>query len=423
MGAMDFDGTTDDTTAAALRDLMTARRAAGDLAGALPIAEQLLAESRQRLGPRHPESLSLALAIANWRQHLGDLATAAEELGRLVPLLENELGGDHVDTLMAHHMLASYAGPGTDPTAAVTTWLQLYATEQRVFGVEHETTLGARHNVAVWRRQLGDITGAVDEMTPVVAARARLFGAEHPDTLASRLALATWSGEAGDTGTALLEATALVPLLRKAFGYDHEQTLSARHLCALWGQDLDSRALESIADWAVLVDDEIRALGVDHPLTVAGQTAMATLRADWVASLDEGEYVAGDRYQSTEMAERGGQLTEQITARAAEYAAKQRAEDEALLERVIVMKKETAERSGEFGEDSLPVLSARYDLAHALWNGHQYTGAADFTQRLLDDCVRIVGDEHELTVSARQLQAAGRRYTELGSQDSEPDRG
>ena len=79
MGAMDFDGTTDDTTAAALRDLMTARRAAGDLAGALPIAEQLLAESRQRLGPRHPESLSLALAIANWRQHLGDRRHAGRE--------------------------------------------------------------------------------------------------------------------------------------------------------------------------------------------------------------------------------------------------------------------------------------------------------------------------------------------------------
>jgi hypothetical protein len=382
MGAMDIDGTTDDTTAAALRDLMTARRAAGDLAGALPIAEQLLAESQHRLGPRHPESLSLALAIANWRQHLGDLETAAEELGRLVPLLENELGGDHIDTLMAHHMLASYAGPGTDPIAALTTWLQLYAAEQRVLGVEHETTLGARHNVAVWRRQLGDITGAVDEMTSVVAARARLFGAEHPDTLASRLALATWSGEAGATGTALLEATALVPLLRKVFGYDHEQTLSARHLCAHWGQDLDSRELESIADWAVLVDDEIRALGVDHPLTVAGQTAVAACRAESDASLDK-----------------------------------------ALLEHVIIMKKETAERSREFGEDSVPVLSARYDLAHALWNAHQYTGAAEFTQRLLDDCVRIVGDEHELTVSARQLQAAGRRYPELGSQDSEPDRG
>ena len=60
MGATDIDGTSDDTTAAALRELMTARHAAGDLAGALPVAEQLLAESQQRLGPQHPEGLSLA---------------------------------------------------------------------------------------------------------------------------------------------------------------------------------------------------------------------------------------------------------------------------------------------------------------------------------------------------------------------------
>jgi hypothetical protein len=52
-------------TVAALGDLMAARRDAGDLAGALSVAEELLAESRQRVGPRHPDSLSLALAVAN----------------------------------------------------------------------------------------------------------------------------------------------------------------------------------------------------------------------------------------------------------------------------------------------------------------------------------------------------------------------
>jgi hypothetical protein len=88
--------------------------------------------------------------------------------------------------------------------------------------------------------------------------------------------------------------------------------------------------------------------------------------------------------------------------------------DEALLEHVIVMKKETAERISEFGEDSLPVLSGRYDTASALWNGHQYTAAAQFTQRLLDDCVRLVGDEHELTLSVRRLQATGSRSAQLG---------
>jgi hypothetical protein len=373
MGASDIGDATEDSNAAALRDLMETRRASGDLAGALPIAERLLAESQQRLGPGHPESLALALAIANWRQHLGDLATAAAELERLVPLLDNALGGDHADTLMARHMLASYAGPGTDPVAAVTTWLQLFAAEQRVFGVEHATTLGARHNVAVWRRQLGDVVGAVDEMTPVAAARARLFGAEHPDTLASRLALVTWSGEAGDTAAALAAAKALVPLLHKVFGYDSEQTLSARHLCAYWGQDLQGRELESVADWAVLVDDEIRALGIDHPLTVAGQTAMAARRSEWEAALDE-----------------------------------------ALLEHIIIMKKETAERTKEFGADSLPVLSARYDLANALWKGHQQTAAAQFTQQLLDDCTRILGVHHEQTVSVRQLQTGASPSTQFG---------
>ena len=173
--------------------------------------------------------------------------------------------------------------------------------------------------------------------------------------------------------------------------------MNARHLCALWGQDSGSRRLEAVADWAVLVDDEIRALGVDHPLTVAGQTVLAAQRADWEASLDEFQYVAENLYQDMETEESGGD------------AAKQRSQDEALLERVIVIKKKIATRSREFDDDSLPVLSARYDLAYALWDGHQYTAAADFTQPLLDDCLRILGEQHELTASVHHLQAAGRR--------------
>lgn len=392
MGAKDDvdEGGGADDTAAALHEQMTARHAAGDLAGALAVAQQLLAESRQRLGQEHPDALSLAVAIANWRQHLGDLATAAEELGRLLPLLESELGADHVDTVSARHMLASYAGPGTDPPAALITWIQLFAVEQRVFGAENVTTLGARHNLALWRRHLGDVVGAVDEMAQVAASRWRVLGEAHPDTLVSRLASATWRGDAGDTAAALGELAILIPLFRNAFGDDHEQTLTARYLCALWGDDLEDRELESVADWAVLVDDAIRALGVDHPLTVAAQTALAARRAEWTASLGEGG-----------------------------SGAEQRSADEDLLERVIVMKRETADRSTEFGDDSLPVLRARYDLANALWSGHQYTGAAIATDRLLDDCLRIVGDQHELTVATRQLQAPAKHRAIANPEDAQ----
>jgi hypothetical protein len=412
-------------TVAALRKLMTAQREAGNLAGALPIAEELLAECRQRLGPQHPESLSLAVAIANWRQHLGDVAGAADDLIAILPQLDSELGRDHPDTLTARHMLASYAGPDTDPAAAVTTWFQLFADEQRVFGAENVTTLGARHNLAVWRRQLGDIVGATDEMAQVSTVRAALLGNEHPDTLASWRAWVTWRGEAGDTETARVSALALVPLFRKTFGDDHEQTFGVRHLCALWLQKADGRDLDALADWAVLVDDEIRALGVDHPLTVAGQTALAESRAGWVADLDEGEWVAADLFTRFEIDERGAEPTEELAARAKEYATKQRARDEALLEHVIVMKKEIAERGKALGDGSESALSARYDLAYALWNGGRYTDAAHCNQHLLEDCVRNLGDEHALTASVRQLQAAGQRSARLPDEnaagDGEPD--
>jgi Tetratricopeptide repeat len=443
MGAMDTDGGTADLTVAdrerqatelrqtlgdqhpdtlaALRELMTAHREAGNLAGALAIAEELLAESRQRLGPQHPESLSLAVAIANWRQHVGDVARAADDLTGLIPLLDSELGRDHPDTLTARHMLASYAGPGTDPVAAVATWFQLFADEQRVFGAENLATLGARHNLAVWRRQLGDIVGATDEMAQVSTVRARLLGNEHPETLASWRAWVTWRGEAGDTEAAREGALVLVPLLGKVFGHDDEQTLSVRHLCALWAQESPNRDLEVLAEWAVLVDDEIRALGVDHPLTVAGQTALAARRTEWEEYLDEGQWVDADLFQQMEVDGHGGERTEELAARAKEYAAKHRSELEALLEHVIVMKKEIADRGKAFGEGSQQALSARYDLAYVLWSGNRITDAAECTQELLDDCVRNLGDEDALTTSVRELQSAGRRYGRLPDEDDSVD--
>ncbi|BAX92629.1 tetratricopeptide repeat protein [Mycobacterium shigaense] len=424
MGAGDIDADIDGGTAdlgdvererrsATLRELMTARREAGDLAGALPVAEELLAEHRQRLGPQHPESLSLAVAIANWRQHLGDVSRAADDLVALIPQLDSELGPDHPDTLTARHMLASYAGPDTDPTAAVLTWFRLFTAEQRVFGAEHLTTLGARHNLAVWRRQLGDVIGATDEMAQVSTVRARLLGNEHPDTLASWRAWVTWRGEAGDTEAAHTGAVTLIPLLSKVFGDDHEQTLGMRQLCALWAPASPNRDIEVLADWAVLIDDEIRALGVDHPLTVAGQTVLAARRADWAADLDEGEWVDADLYQQMELDQRGGEPTEELAARAKEYANKHRAQIEALLEHVILMKKEIAERGRAFGHDSESALSARYELAYALWNSGEYTDAAQCTHQLLDDCMSSLGDEHALTTSVRQLLGAGQRYARL----------
>ncbi|SPM36832.1 Mycobacterium rhizamassiliense ORFan [Mycobacterium rhizamassiliense] len=409
-------------TLAALRELMTVHREAGNLAAALGLAEELLAESRQRLGPQHPETLSMAVAIANWRQHLGDVARAADDLAGLIPLLDGELGRDHPDTLTARHMLASYAGPDTDPALAVTTWFQLFADEQRVFGAENLTTLGARHNLAIWRRQLGDIVGATDEMAQVSSVRARLLGNEHPDTLASWRAWVTWRGDAGDTEGAHAGAATLIPLLGKVFGDDHEQTLGMRHLCLLWAPASPNRDIEVLADWAVLIDEEIRALGIDHPLTVAGQTAFAARRADWEADLDEGEWVDADLYQQMELDQGDGEPTKELAARAKEYATEHRSRIEALLEHVIVMKKEIGERSKAFGDGSESALSARYDLAYALWNGGEYPDAAQCTQHLLEDCARNLGDEHALTASVRQLQAAGQRYTQfpLGGGDSEP---
>jgi len=390
------------STLAALQELMEAHRAVGDLADAVEVGQQLLGVRRDILGAHHPDSLAVAVAVANWRYCLGEFSTARAELERLLPILDAELGRDHVHALAARHTLAACPGGGGDPAAALSCWLQLFADEQRVLGGEHPTTLAARHNVAVFRSLLGDTTGAVDEALRVLAARGRVLGQQHPDTLTTRLAVQIWRGETGETAGAVAEILGLLPLLSATFGAEGEQTLTARHVCVLWTHDGDGGALDALSDWEVLVEEETRVLGAEHPLSAAGRAALAGWRARWEQRVADGADAGGRPGAGGHNA--GAAAESPADTKAARHGG----DDAQLLERIIGIKRAIRRRAIDFGADSLPVLTGRYDLAYALWEGGQHAAAEAHTDRLIGDCVRVLGEHHELTSSARMLLAAGK---------------
>ncbi|WP_234322394.1 tetratricopeptide repeat protein [Streptomyces sp. NRRL B-24720] len=73
----------------------------GDLAGAVEISEQLLADRVRVLGEDHPQVLTTRLNLANLRGRAGDAAGAAEAFERLVLDMERVHGADFIYTVVS----------------------------------------------------------------------------------------------------------------------------------------------------------------------------------------------------------------------------------------------------------------------------------------------------------------------------------
>lgn len=73
----------------------------GDLAGAVEISEQLLAERVRALGEDHPQVLTTRHNLANLRGRAGDAAGAAEAFERLALDMERVHGPDFIYTVVS----------------------------------------------------------------------------------------------------------------------------------------------------------------------------------------------------------------------------------------------------------------------------------------------------------------------------------
>ncbi len=80
----------------------------GDLAGAVEVSEQLLAERVLALGEDHPQVLTTRHNLAVLRGRAGDAAGAAEDFERLVPDMRRVHGADYIYTVLAERAAARW---------------------------------------------------------------------------------------------------------------------------------------------------------------------------------------------------------------------------------------------------------------------------------------------------------------------------
>lgn len=404
-----------ESTLAALLALAEARQNAGDTLGAVGDAGAVLDVRRDVLGPEHPDTLAVAGAVARWRFLLGDIG-AVDQLRELVPAMVRVLGAEHPDTLRASHVVAYAEYPDEDAGTRLARWVWLCGAETRAFGVEHEVTLSAAYMVAQARYDLGDPFGASSDAVAVVMYRRQLLGEHHPETLATELARLAWLGEAtGATSFVLKSLNKLITAAENALGHDNEITLRARYVLALWAPKTAGTEVDCISEWEVLAEDMVRGLGEAHPLSVAAREQRSAARAEWEQNLNEVRDLAFHLYVDMESEERDidqpptrgwldtGNLDEDTVEKVTEDADEQRSERAELMENVVAAKRSLSRSARTAGNDAYETLLWRYYLAWLFWEGHEFEAAGQRTRRLIDDCVRLLGGDHELTEASRTM--------------------
>lgn len=410
----------------ALVVLANARQQAGELLTAIDTLTAARDGYARTLGPEHPNTLDLAWRLTHWRYLAGDGA-AAQTLRDLIPVLIQVLGEEHGDTVWARVILATMEDAGGDPGQRLVQWVQLCGLSTRVFGVRHEITLTAAYGAALARRELGDPFGASTDALVVYTYRARLLGGHHPETLAARLSHVMWHAESQESTESPLPALdELVPAMEVVLGHDHPNTLLARYFRAQWTPDEGSSDVDRLSEWEVLAEDLAHGRGEYDQLTVAARERRAQARQEWQAYLREFREIACDLYVDAEAEDLDvempdgrawgdpGNLDDGALAKVNDDADEQESERDLVMQQVVAAKKALSASIRATGYESPEVLHWRYHLLWLFWEARELDAAAPRADRLLDDCVRLLGEDHPLTQASRELAAYAKTRTWVG---------
>ncbi|MEU9417382.1 FxSxx-COOH system tetratricopeptide repeat protein [Streptomyces sp. NPDC048272] len=258
-------------------NLATMLGEAGDAAGAVQAFTDLLESMVRVLGEDHPNTLTTRGNLATMLGDAGDAAGAVQAFTDLLESMVRVLGEDHPNTLTARGNLATILGEAGDAAGAATAFGGLLESMVRVLGEDHPNTFTARGNLATWRGEAGDAAGAVQAFTDLLESMVRVLGEDHPNTLTTRNNLATWRGRSGDAAGAAQAFTDLLADQVRVLGEDHPNTLTTRNNLAAWrGRSGDAAgAAQALTG---LLEPMMRVLGEGHPNTFTARNNLAVWR-------------------------------------------------------------------------------------------------------------------------------------------------
>ena len=402
-------------TLASRSGLASTYRAAGRLGEAIPLYEQVVADSVRILGDDHPSTLTS-------RNNLAGAYESAGRLGEAIPLYEQVvadrvrvLGPDHPSTLTSRNNLAYAYEKAGSVNEAIASYEGVFADSVRVLGPDHPHTLTSRNNLAGAFQAAGRLDEAIALYEEVADDSARVLGPDHPHTLTSRGNLAGAYESAGRLGEAIpLYEQVLVDSVR-VLGADHPYTLTSRGNLA-GAYESAGRLGEAIPLYEQTLADRVRILGADHPHTLASRGNLASAyesagRLSEAIALYEGVLADSVRILG---ADHPDALAFRGNLAAAYQAAGHLGEAISLYEEVL------ADTRRVLGDDHPQTLTSRNNLARAYESAGRHHEAITLFKDTLEVCEEVLSPNHPLTIQVRRnLKALERELDQFPSSSPE----
>lgn len=365
---------------------------------ALLMYRDLLAVQIEVLGADHPRVLHTRHAIACIRMADGRVAEAATEFGLIADRRRDLLGGDHPLTLDSRSFRAWALLQTGRAATAEREFRAVLADRVRILGPRHPTTLISRHLMCRAMVRRGRLADAERELTWLLADELDVLDADNRNVLHVRHSRAYVKGMRGLHDEAEAELRAVLADRSRVVGDDHDETMVTRDVLT-WLLGVSGRPVDGLEIGAEVLADRDRVLGSHHPHTLT-----SLYRQAWLTGLtgqDADSAAQLDRLLPYLLALLGPAHPDTLRCRTAMLRIERRhgnLDDAERQARALV----EAYRSA-LGLNAVDSLRVREELGRVLLALGRKGEARSELQEVLDQRLRVLGDEHPDT-------RRGRRY-------------
>ncbi|MGK5685220.1 tetratricopeptide repeat protein [Actinoplanes sp. URMC 104] len=230
---------------------------------ALAYWQKLLPVAESRLGPEHPDTLTVRNNLAWAHGRIGDAERAFTGLKELLPVRIRVLGPEHVNTLATRHGMAVWLAKAGNVEEAARELRVLITDYENTLGYDHRDTLNTRLGLIDIRAGVESPGSVLADFVSLVDDYRRLLGPDHPETLEAELLLASHYAAAGKADAAVEQSSRLVHCFETVLGRDHVDTLRARFRVAGF-HSAAGRLDQALREMRELLDHVQRLLNDGH---------------------------------------------------------------------------------------------------------------------------------------------------------------
>ncbi|ORW26211.1 hypothetical protein AWC18_01390 [Mycolicibacter nonchromogenicus] len=363
-----------------------------DLAFAVRLGEQVVADSSRVKGDADPRSITAAFNLALCYESAGRLRQAIPLLERVAESQEELHGAASAETLEAKQQLAAALRSAGRIHDAMQMFEQVLPAREEVLGDAHRATIATRIDLAGTYESVGRLAEAIPLFEAGLQQRIAVLGDLHSHTLSARKHLAAAYESAGRTQEAIDLFQTTLAQRQSVLGVDHPHTLISWNDLA-HAYESNGRLDDANLLYRQNAEDRTRILGQDHPDTISSWDDLA-FSAFLLGQLDTAEQICCDvSARANAILGEGHPNAINLLSTSAWC----RLANDAPSDAVDRFSKVFVARQHLLGDEYPDSIVARHDLGIAQFLMSNTHGAFESLARAKSDFERILGADHPIT--------------------------